>query len=132
MAGPMKPSTQSDDEGELGERVSETGGRLYVGPEIVEAAAKVLNEGMAGDDDPGGAISLQPSHRPEPRLEAPVVGLEPVVGMGLRVMEGRRGQLIEDARIDPVPVGGDLHGRDPGSIDRPGEETACRLSVVQA
>ncbi len=57
---------------------------------------------MAGDDNPGGAISLQPSHRPEPRLEAPVVGLEPVVGMGLRVMEGRRGASLlykrEDAR----------------------------------
>jgi hypothetical protein len=39
-----------------------------------------------------------------------VVGLERVVGVGLRVVEGRREQLIKDARIDPVPVGGDLGG----------------------
>jgi hypothetical protein len=28
--------------------------------------------------------------------------------MGLRPVEGRREQLIQDARVDPVPVGGHL------------------------
>jgi hypothetical protein len=41
-------------------------------------------------------------------LETPVVGLERIVRMGLRAVEGRGKQLIEDARVDPVPVGGDL------------------------
>src|SRR5438034_4100310 len=38
-------------------------------------------------------------------LKASVVGLQRVVRMGLRVMEGRREQLLEEAGIDPVPVG---------------------------
>jgi hypothetical protein len=29
---------------------------------------------------------------------------------GLRAVKGRREQLIQDARVDPVPVGGDLGG----------------------
>jgi hypothetical protein len=36
-----------------------------------------------------------------------MVGLDAVDRIYLRVMEGRQ-QLIEDAGIDPVPVGGDL------------------------
>jgi hypothetical protein len=35
-----------------------------------------LDEDVAGDDDSRCTIALQPPHRPEPRLEAPVVGLE--------------------------------------------------------
>jgi hypothetical protein len=69
-----------------------------------------LDEGMPGDDDPGGAISLQPPHRPESSLQPSVVGLEPIVGVDLRVMEGGREHLVEDARVNPVPVGGDLGG----------------------
>jgi hypothetical protein len=65
---------------------------------------------MTGDDDPGGTVSLQPPHRSEPGLEASVVGLERVVGVGFGVMEGRREQLVEDMGVDPVPVGGDLRG----------------------
>jgi hypothetical protein len=34
----------------------------------------------------------------------------PILGMGLRVMGCGRQQLIEDPVVDPVPVGGDLHG----------------------
>ncbi len=49
-------------------------------PEVVEASAEVLDEGMPGDDDPGGAISLQPPHGPESSLEASVVGLDGIVG----------------------------------------------------
>jgi hypothetical protein len=60
----------SDHKGQLGEGVGKPGGGRHVGPEIVETPAEVLNEGMAGDDDPGGTVSLQPSHRPEASLEA--------------------------------------------------------------
>jgi len=53
--------TVSGREGQLGERVGEAARRRYVSPEIVEALAEVLDEGMAGNDDPGGTISLQPA-----------------------------------------------------------------------
>jgi hypothetical protein len=63
---------------------------------------------MAGDDDPRGTVSFQPSHGAKPSLQAPVVGLERVVRMDLRVMEGRREHLIQYTGVDPVSVGGDL------------------------
>jgi hypothetical protein len=53
----------SDDLSKLGEGVCKAGTRRYVGPEVVEAPADVLDKGVAGDDNPGGAISLQSSHR---------------------------------------------------------------------
>jgi hypothetical protein len=96
------PSRQvSDHEGQFGERVGETSRRSDIGPEVVEAPAKVLDEGVPADDHPGGSITLQPSHRSEARLERPVVGLERIVGVDLRVVEGGREQLIEDAWVDP-------------------------------
>ena len=115
----------SDHERQFGERGGETSSRSDIGSEVVEASSEVLDERMAGHDDPGGTISFQPSHRSKPGLQAPVVGLERVVGVGLRVMEGRREQLIEDPSVDPVPVGGDLDGRDPSAVDRLGEEPPC-------
>jgi hypothetical protein len=65
-----------------------------LGPDVVEASAKVLDEGMPGEDDPGGAISLQPPHGPEPSLEPSVVDLDGIVGMDLRFMEGHREHLV--------------------------------------
>jgi hypothetical protein len=100
----------SDNESQFSERGGETEGRTDIGPEIVEAPAEVLNEGVRGDDDPGGTVSLQPAHRSKSSLQASVVGLKRVVGMDLGVMEGRRQQLSERARIDSVPIGGDLDG----------------------
>jgi hypothetical protein len=65
---------------------------------------------VPADDHLRRSVTLQPSHRSEARLETPVVGLERIVRMGLRAVEGRREQLTQDSRVDPVPVGGDLGG----------------------
>ncbi len=78
----------SDHEGQFGERVGETSRRSDIGPEVVEAPAKVLDEGVPADDHPRSSITLQPSHRSEARLETPVVGLERIVRVDLRVVEG--------------------------------------------
>jgi hypothetical protein len=98
----------SNDQSKLSERVSEARSRRNVGPDIVEAPAEVLDEGVAGDDNAGGAVRLKPSHRSKASLEAPMVGLQEVVRVGLCVVEGSRQQLVEDPGVDPVPVGGDL------------------------
>jgi hypothetical protein len=119
----------SDNESQFSERVGQTEGWTDIGHEIVEAPAEVLNEGVRGDDHPGGAVSLQPAHLSKSSLQASVVGLKRVVRMDLRVMEGRRQQLSERARIDSVPIGGDLDGRDPGPIDRSLEEVTGCLGV---
>ena len=106
----LSVSHVSDHEGQFGERVGETSRRSDIGPEVVEAPAEVLDEGVPADDHPRSSVTLQPSHRSEARLETPVVGLQRIVRMGLRAVEGSREQLIQDARVDPVPVGGDLGG----------------------
>jgi hypothetical protein len=90
----------SDRQDKFGERIGKAGSSRYVRAEIVEAPADVLDEGVSGNDDPGGTVCLQPSHRTESSFQASVVGLDGVVGMGLGVMEGRWEQLLEDARID--------------------------------
>jgi hypothetical protein len=64
----------SDHEGQFGEGVGETKGRTHIGPEIVEAPAEVLDEGMAGDNDTRGAVSLQSAHRSKSCFEP--VGVE--------------------------------------------------------
>ena len=48
----------SDDQGQFRERIGKPRDGRYVGPEIVEAPAEVLNEGVRGNDDPGGSVSL--------------------------------------------------------------------------
>jgi hypothetical protein len=42
----------SDHEGQFGERVGETSRRSDIGPEVVEAPAEVLDEGVRADDHP--------------------------------------------------------------------------------
>ena len=87
----------SDLQGQFGERVGTSSGRRSVGAEIVEPPAEVLNEGMACDDDPGGSVTFQPSHRSKPGLEASVVGLDWVVRMDPRV-ERERAPLEQQRR----------------------------------
>ena len=55
---------------------------------------------MAGDDHPGGTVSLQPTHRSQTSFQPSVVGLKRVVRVDLRVVEGRREPLIEDSGVD--------------------------------
>src|SRR6266545_2405159 len=106
--GAIRPGWCSDHEGQLGERVNEAGSERCLGPEIVEASAKVLDEGMPGDDDPGDAITLQSPHRSESSLQPSVVCLDGIVRVDLRFMEGRREHLVQDPGVEAVPVGGDL------------------------
>jgi SAM-dependent methyltransferase len=51
---------RSDRAGQLSECLSEAGSGRSIGPEVVEAPAEVLNEGMAGHDDPSSGIRRVP------------------------------------------------------------------------
>jgi hypothetical protein len=55
---------------------------------------------MPRHDHPGAAVLLEPSQGAQPRLQAAVVGLDPVVGILLGPMPGRRQQLLQQDRID--------------------------------
>jgi hypothetical protein len=59
-----------------------------------------------------------------------LVGLEGVVGVKFRPMHGWRDHLVDEARVEAVPVGGDLDWRDPRLVERLGEEPSSSLGVA--
>jgi hypothetical protein len=86
---------------------------------------------MPGNDHPGTAVLLEAAHRLQPRLQPPVVALDPVVGVLVGAVPRCRQQVIDDRRIRRCPVGCDLCGRDPGRADGPREEPAgCRCVPI--
>jgi hypothetical protein len=54
--------------------------------QLVVSAAKVLHEGVSGDDHPGTAVLFEPAHRTQPRLQPPMVALDPIVGVPVGVV----------------------------------------------
>src|SRR5215216_5785269 len=109
-------------------KLVERGGNLkacwLLNRELVVAAPKVLHQGMPGQHDRGTAVLFEPAHRPEPRLQPPVVAFDAVVGVLVGPMPRRRQQVIEHWRIRRCPVGYDLDRRDPRRADRPLKEPA--------
>ncbi len=98
--------------GELGEGCRKSVLGFGVDAEFVVSAAEILDEGVPGSDDLGGAETFQSPHRPQSGLQPAVIGLDLVVGIpGVDVVGG--GQLfVEDPRVGRGAVGGHL-GRAP-------------------
>jgi hypothetical protein len=76
---------------------------------------------MAANDHPGGTVLLEAAHRTQPRLEAAMVGLDPVVGVLVGAMPCKW-QLLQHGRVDRRPIGGDLDGPDLARADGPLKE----------
>ncbi len=76
--------------------------------EFVVAAAQVLDDGMATDDDARGPVGLQAPHRSESGFQSTVVGLTPVVLALSGVLERRRNELVDDVSWRRSPIGGHL------------------------
>jgi hypothetical protein len=74
------------------------------------AAAQVLHEGVSRSEDPGGAVTLQAAHRPQPCFQPPVVCLGRVVRMLLNGVHGWGNQLVEHPRVTRGAVGRDRDG----------------------
>jgi hypothetical protein len=91
---------------------------------LVVASPDVLDEGVPGDHDPGVAVLLEPSHRSKPRLQAAMVGLDPVVRILFGAMPRCRQQLLQHHRVGRCLVGDDLHRRHLRGADGPFEEPA--------
>jgi hypothetical protein len=51
------------------------------------AAAQILDERVTGGQDPRGPVTFQAAHRPQPRFQPPVIGLDRVVGIALDGMQ---------------------------------------------
>jgi transposase len=110
------------------DRHSPVGGLLH--RQLVVSAAKVLHEGVSGDDHPGTAVLFEPAHRTQPRLQPPMVALDPIVGVPVGAMPGRRQQVLQHSRVHRRLIGGDLSGRDLRRTDRLFEEAMGCLGVA--
>src|SRR5437763_8131703 len=66
--------SRSDNFGEFGERRRNAPVGARIDPEFIVAAAQILHERVDGHDHAGGAITLEATHRSQPRLE-PAHGL---------------------------------------------------------
>jgi hypothetical protein len=105
--GRLKPQSHSvsDRLGKLVKCDRQPPGRWLLDRQLVVPSTNVLDEGMSRDDHPGAAVSLEASHRPQPGLEASVIGLDVVVGIPLSAMPRRWQQLLQYHRIRRCPVG---------------------------
>src|SRR5450759_1461253 len=83
---------------------------------------------MASDYDACGPVPFEAPHRTKPGLEAPVVSLDPVVGILGGVVQCGRQEVRDHADQGVGPVSGDL-SRLTVRADRIGEE-CCRSSQI--
>ena len=105
------PSRQvSDHEGQFGERVGETTRRSDMGPEVLEALAEVWTKVCPARITLAVRSRFSSCIGRRRALRRPWSVPSGFVRMALRVVEGCREQLTQDAWVDPVPVGGDLGG----------------------
>ena len=65
---------------------------------FVVATSQVLDEGMTTDHRRSSPIGSQPTHRAKPRLEPPVIPLDAIVGVLLRVVEDIGEQFVDDVQ----------------------------------
>jgi hypothetical protein len=75
------------------------------------------------------AVLFEAAHRTQPRLQPPVIALDPVVGVLVGAMPCRWQQVLQHGRVDRRLIGGDLDGPDPGRVDSLVEEPTGGLGV---
>ncbi len=124
-------SARSDRHGEFVERDRHPPPRWLLDSQLVliMSAPNVLYQRMPHDDHPGAVILLEAPHRSEPRLQPPVICLNPVIAILLGAVPRRRQQLIQDGQIRRRLVGGALHRRDLCRADGLLKEPASRHGV---
>jgi hypothetical protein len=84
---------RSDREGQLIEGGSEGRSRPGVDTKLVVHSAQILDERMTSRDPAGGPVSFQSAHWTEPGLQTAMVGLDPVMGLLICVMQYERQEL---------------------------------------
>jgi hypothetical protein len=107
-----------------------TAGSPPLSSQLVMAPSKVLDEAMTANDHPGGTVLLEAAHGTQPRLQAAVVGLDPVVGVLLGSMPRCREQLLQHDRVGGCSVRDHLDGQHLGRADGPLKEPTGCLGVA--
>ena len=102
----------SDGYHELVERGTKSVPVWDVGGDVVVTAAQVLNEGVTAGNGAGCPVLFEAAHRSESGFESTVVRFDRIVRVLLDRVPRGRCQLVDDARVEPGLVGGDLdrHG----------------------
>jgi hypothetical protein len=77
--------------------------RVGIDSEFVVSSPEVLHERVAVHDHAGRVITLEAAHRTEPRLQAAVISLAPLICV-LRGVMKRRDQLLHDGEERPRAV----------------------------
>src|SRR5918994_711201 len=95
------------------------------------AAPDVLHQGMPGDDHPGAAVLLEPTHRPQARLQPAVVTLDAVICVPVAAVPRRWQQLLQHRRVHRRLIGSDLDRRDLGHADGSLEEPAGGVALLR-
>jgi hypothetical protein len=72
---------RSDDQRELVERCGKGQSRTCIDPALLVSSTEVLDEVRSTDHDAGRSVPFAAPHRAKSGLEAPVVGLDSVVGV---------------------------------------------------
>src|SRR5215211_3631060 len=99
-------------------------------PQARTSSSWVLYERMPGDHDSGAAVLLEPAHRAKPCLQPAMVGLDPVAGVSIGAVPGRRQQLPQHDRVGRCLVGHHLDGRHVRGPDGPRKETPSGRRVA--
>jgi transposase len=95
----------SNRQGEVVERDGQPLAGRHLDRQLIVASPDVLHERMTGNDDPGATVLLESSHRSQSCLQAAVIGLDPVVGVPLGAVPGRRQQVLQHDRVGRLPLG---------------------------
>ncbi len=101
---------RSDGEGKFGEGRRKPMLWIEFHAEFVVAATEVLDECVSGTDHADRTEPFEATHRPEPGLEASMIGLDHIIRVLLHDMARERQQLIEHPRVGRGPVGAHLAG----------------------
>ncbi len=76
--------------------------------EFVVTASQVLDERVTADHDRRGPVRSQTSHRAKPRVESPVIALDPVVRILRGVVERVGERFVDNAQQRCGQIRGDL------------------------
>ena len=104
--------------------------RRLLDSQLVVPAQNVLDQACPAITTLALRSYFEPSHRPQPRLQPAVVGLDPVVGVLLGSMPRCRQQLLQHDRVGRRPICGHLNGHHVGRADGLLKEPTSSLGVA--
>ncbi len=123
---------QLDGEGEFGEGRRQPIFRVGIRAEFVMAAAHVLNKSVSGANHSSKTKLFEAAHRPQSRLESPMICFDNIIAVLLSEMASSGHQLIQHTRIGRCLVRRH-RARLAAVIQSPGKEptSGCQVPLLR-